>query len=274
MSLVPESLQQVAIRILTPLIRILLRNGVSYGNFADIARKIYVDVGFEEAARQGQKTTISNVSIITGITRKEVKRLKDALGFDTDRSLKKFNRIVRVLSGWQHDEEFLDPDHEPLDLMLEGEAASFTRLVRRYSGDMPVVAMLNALRDSGNIRILDNGLIQLVNPNYLPETDSEQKLNILGIDTAEFIETIDHNLSVSDPDEAWFQRKASNINVSCSALPKLKKSLNKKAQLLLEDIDADFSDHETDDENDRCMVSFGIYFHQKRTETNEETPDE
>lgn len=266
MSLIPESLQLVMIRILTPLVRILLRNGIAYGTFADIARKVYVDVGFEEAARQGQKTTISNVSIITGINRKEVKRLKESIEFDTDRSLKKFNRIVRVLAGWQHDEEFLDPDHEPMDLLLEGEEGSFTRLVRRYSGDMPVVAMLNALRDSGNIRILDNGLIQLVNPNFLPDTDSEQKLNILGIDTAEFIETIDHNIQVSDPADAWFQRKASNINVRCSALPKLKQQIHKKAQLLLEDVDADFSDNETDDPDDRCHASFGIYLHLKKTE--------
>lgn len=271
MSLIPESLQLVMIRILTPLVRILLRNGIAYGTFSDIAKKVYVDVGFEEAERQGQKTTISNVSILTGINRKEVKRLKENLGFDTDRSLKKFNRIVRVLAGWQHDEEFLDPDHEPLDLMLEGEQSSFTRLVRRYSGDMPVVAMLNALRDSGNIRILDNGLIQLINPNFLPESDSEQKLNILGIDTAEFIETIDHNLQVEQLEDAWFQRKASNSHVSCHALPKLKKYINKKAQLLLEEIDAEFSEHETTDPQDRCSVSIGVYFHQKRIESDEES---
>jgi hypothetical protein len=257
-------------RILKPLIRILLRNGVAYGTFADIARKIYVDCGFDEAKRSDQKQTVSNVSIITGINRKEVKRLKESLVVDTDNSLRKFNRIVRVLAGWQHDEEFLDEDHEVRDLLLDGEIGSFTSLVRKYSGDMPVVAMLNALMDSGNIKVIDNGNIQLINPNYLPKSDSDEKLNILGIDTAEFIGTIDHNIVIEDPADAWFQRKASNTKVKASALPKLKQRINKKAQQLLEDIDADLSENETDDENENCSVSFGIYFSQKKAVSDEE----
>ncbi|MCK5663209.1 MAG: hypothetical protein KAI17_06965, partial [Thiotrichaceae bacterium] len=177
MSIVSEVIQTTIIRILKPLIKVLLRNGIAYGTFADIARKVYVDTGFEEARRQGQKQTVSNVSILTGINRKEVKRLKEALAVNTDNSLRKFNRIVRVIAGWQHDEEFLDEDHEPRDLLLEGNKGSFASLVKNYSGDMPVVAMLNALIDSGNIKVIDNGNIQLINPNYLPTTDSDKKLN-------------------------------------------------------------------------------------------------
>ena len=262
MSLVPEVIQLTIIRILKPLIRVLLRNGIAYGTFADIARKVYVDSGFDEARSQGQKLTVSNVSILTGINRKEVKRLKEALVFNTDNSLRKFNRIVRVIAGWQHDEEFLDADHEPKDLFLEGKKGSFNSLVKRYSGDMPVVAMLNALIDSGNIKVIDNGNIQLINPNYLPDSDSEKKLNILGIDTAELIKTIDHNINVLHPEDAWFQRKASNIQVRIDALPKIKKRINKKAQQLLEDIDADFSQNESDNEGESCAVSLGIYFTQ------------
>jgi hypothetical protein len=263
MSLIPEVVQTTIMRILKPLIRILLRNGVAYGTFADIARKIYVDSGFDEARRSGQKETVSNVSIITGINRKEVKRLREALAVDTDNSLRKFNRIVRVLAGWQHDEEFLDEDHEVMDLQLEGDTGSFTALVRKYSGDMPVVAMLNALMDSGNIKIIDNGNIQLINPNYLPKSDSDEKLNILGIDTAEFIETIDHNITIEHAEDAWFQRKASNTQVRVASLPKLKQRINKKAQQLLEDIDADFSENETDGDEPTCSVSIGIYFSQQ-----------
>lgn len=269
MSIVSEVIQTTIIRILKPLIKVLLRNGIAYGTFADIARKVYVDTGFEEARRQGQKQTVSNVSILTGINRKEVKRLKEALAVNTDNSLRKFNRIVRVIAGWQHDEEFLDEDHEPRDLLLEGNKGSFASLVKNYSGDMPVVAMLNALIDSGNIKVIDNGNIQLINPNYLPTTDSDKKLNILGIDTAEFIQTIDHNINVEKPEDAWFQRKASNTRIRVDALPKIKQRINKKAQLLLEDIDAAFSENESDDEQDSVSVSLGIYFTQKNSNPGE-----
>ena len=271
MKLVPEVIESMVVRIIGPLVRIMLRNGIAHGAFADIVRKVYVDAGFAEVRRRGQKDTISNVSILTGINRKEVKRLHEALSIDTDQSLKKFNRIVRVLAGWQHDEEFLDEQNEPLDLKLEGEQASFTSLVRRYSGDMPVVAMLNSLLNSGNIAVIDNGNIQLINPNYLPQTDPEQKLNILGIDTSEFIQTIDHNLLTEDEKELWFQRKASNTQVDVKALPKIKRHINKKAQSLLEDIDAEFSANETSDEKNSRSLSIGVYFWQSDKKLSKES---
>jgi hypothetical protein len=262
MALVPEIIENSIIRIVSPLVRIMLRNGIAYGAFVDIVRKIYVEAGFHEVKRRDLKATISNVSIVTGLNRKEVKRLKGALSESPDHSLKKFNRIVRVLAGWQHDQEFLDQQHEPRDLQLDGERGSFTSLVRRYSGDMPVVAMLNSLLSSGNIQVIDNGNIQLVNGNYLPQTDSEQKLNILGIDTAELIETIDHNLRASNNDDLWFQRKASNTRVNPRALTKIRQRIRRKAQQLLEDIDADFSANESDSDADATSVSIGIYYWQ------------
>lgn len=245
------------------MVRIFLRNGIAHATFSDVVKKMFVEVGYEEIIRQGKKQTVSNVSILTGINRKEVARLKGALAVEEDLSLKKFNRIVRVIAGWQHDEKFLDESHEPLDLQLEGEHNSFTALIKTYSGDMPVVAMLNALLDAGNIEVLDNGLIQLVKPNYLPLSDPEEKLNILGIDTAEFIETIDHNIVATEKEDLWFQRKASNTQVNKNALAKIHKKLEKKAQQLLEDVDADFSENETDFDAQKSSVSVGIFFNRR-----------
>ncbi len=262
MSLISEVMQTAIVRILTPLVRVLLRNGIAWGAFADIARKVYVDGGFEEARRQGKKLTVSNVSIITGLNRKEVKRLREAESYQDDQSLKKLNRIARVLAGWQHDAEFTDEQGEPIELKLEGEHASFSRLVKRFSGDMPVVAMLNALIDGNSIQVLDDGVIRLINRNYLPKGDPDNKLNILGIDTAELISTIDHNISIQNTQDAWFQRKASNTFVDETALPQFRQQLSEQAQLFLEQIDSDLSKLESKQTKPHRAVSVGIYYYQ------------
>ena len=269
MNLLPEVLENTLVRILKPLVKIMMRNGVSYGVFSELARKVFVDAGFDEVRRRSQKQTVSNVAIVTGLNRKEVTRLKDSMKMDPDHSLKKFNRIVRVLAGWQHDAEFLDLEHEPKDLLLDGETGSFTSLVKRFSGDMPVVAMLNLLIDSGNIKVIDNGNIQLINPNYLPSTDSNKKLDILGIDTSEFIRSIDHNIQVKLNEDAWFQRKASNIRVKQEALPAIRKQLARQGQQLLEDIDKTFSNNETEVEEESTSVSVGIYYFQEKEDQHE-----
>jgi hypothetical protein len=45
----------VAVRkLMRPLVRILLRNGVAFGALADAIRKCYVDVAFEDFAPEGK----------------------------------------------------------------------------------------------------------------------------------------------------------------------------------------------------------------------------
>src|SRR5512135_1484512 len=62
-------------RILKPLVRILLRNGVSYKTFADIAKRQYIEVARNEFPIERRKQSVSRVSVITGLTRKEVSRV-------------------------------------------------------------------------------------------------------------------------------------------------------------------------------------------------------
>ncbi|HEY9148836.1 MAG TPA: DUF6502 family protein, partial [Gammaproteobacteria bacterium] len=71
-----KTLAAASLRLLRPLVRILLRNGVSYGAFADWVKWVFVDVADKEFALPGRKQTVSRVSVITGLSRKEVSRVQ------------------------------------------------------------------------------------------------------------------------------------------------------------------------------------------------------
>jgi len=90
-------------RLLRPLVRILLRNGVAYGALAELIRKVYVDVAYEEFSPAGKKQTVSRVSGLTGLTRKEVKRLAEMEETDSVSGQERYNRAVRVIGGWMKD---------------------------------------------------------------------------------------------------------------------------------------------------------------------------
>jgi len=62
-------------RLIRPLVRILLRNGIPFGAFADIVKRVYVEVATEEFGLPGRKQSKSRVSILTGLSRKEVLRV-------------------------------------------------------------------------------------------------------------------------------------------------------------------------------------------------------
>ncbi len=247
-----------ALRILKPLVRILMRNGVAYGALAELVRKSYVDVGFEIMEQSGKRPTISGVSGLTGLTRKETRRLREVREPDTAAAAQRYNRAIRVISGWVNDKDFIDSDGEPADLPLDGEN-SFSELVRRYSGDIPAMAMLMVLRESQCV--VDAGdKLQLVARAYIPGGDPVEKLNILGIDTAELLTTIDHNLTASS-DSLWYQRKVSSHQLDPGAVDAFRALAADKAQALLEELDAWLTKHEiTDPDQSSSYVALGAFY--------------
>jgi hypothetical protein len=258
-----EILRDALSKILMTLIRTLLRNGMSYGEFDQLARKCYVDVAYRDFTPAGKKQTVSNVAILTGLNRKEVKKLAELDATQSTNVTQQYNRVVRVLGGWINDSRFLRKDGVPRDLDYDG-SDSFSELVKQYSGDMPVAAMQKVLLGSSNIKFTDDGRVRLMSHAYLPSNDPVEKLAILGIDTSQLIETIDHNLSASE-DALRFQRKASNARVAQDSIPQVKQYLNRKGQAFLEEIDLYLSQHETDDDS-TAELSVGVFYHESDCE--------
>jgi hypothetical protein len=260
---VTKTLSASVLQMMRPLVRILLRNGIAYGTLAELVRKVYVDVAFQDFAPEGKKQTVSRVSVLTGLTRKEVKRLLELKSPDDSSSQERFSRGIRVIGGWLNDRRFRDASGNPADLPVDGVRKSFATLVKDYSGDIPTRAMLAMLEESGSVRLVKNR-VRLVRRAFVPDSDSVDKIRILGNDVNELITTIDHNLTAG-PDDLFFQRKVAYDNIDPDALPKLKKLSFKKAQTLLEQLDRQYASHELEDEHDARgrYISLGIYFYEQ-----------
>lgn len=251
-------------RILRPLMRILLRNGIACGSFEEMARKAYVDEAFAQAQRNNSKATVSSVSAETGLSRKEVKRLKEIETSDSKNTEQKYNRAIRVISGWLNDPQYVHAEGNPRALSVDGSGTSFASLVKHYSGDIPTKAMLKLLESSNCVEVKE-GLVHLVKNAYVPGSDPKEVIRILGKDTSELINTIDHNLT-TDEASKWFQRKVSNPRVRTDALPAFKEFSRKRSQTLLEELDAWLSDNEADEDDDTRHVSLHIYYNEQDTD--------
>jgi hypothetical protein len=235
---------------------------MAYGSFAELARKAFVDEGLQQLERTGKRSTISGVAAMTGLTRKEAARLADYdidAGADSDR---RYNRAVRVITGWTIDPRFKNKKGQPSTLPLQGKD-SFETLVKDYSGDVPFAAMLTTLESSGTV-VSDERGVRLVERAYLPTQTPAAKINILGADVAELIATIDHNLT-HERDQLVFQRKVSNVRLSTEALDSFKALSSKKSQKLLEEYHAWLTEHEVDgksgEQEDAHYVAVGIYYY-------------
>lgn len=255
-------------RLLTPLVRVLLRYGVPFGTFADIAKQVYVDVAMEEFAIPGRKPTVSRASVITGLSRKEVlriRRLSSTTGDQLeDAAVKSYNRAVRVISGWVRDPQFTDAHNEPSELPFEGEDKSFSSLVRKYSGDVPPRAILDELARVGSVTESETGLIRLQARAYVPSTGDVEKIAILGTDVAELIGTIDHNIQDLG-EESRLQLKVSYDNLPHEQLQQFRALSTRESRKLLELFDRELSGMDRDSNPDakgtgRYRAGVSIYY--------------
>jgi hypothetical protein len=252
------------LRLLRPLIRILLRNGVSYGTFSNLAKWVYIDVANKEFGITGRKQTTSRVSVITGLTRKEVSRVRKLPRPDDRASAERYNRAARVIAAWRRESDYLDARSRPAALPVTGSGATFSALVKRFSGDMPARATMDELIRVGAVERLKDGRVRLITRSYVPQSSDADKLHILGTDVQYLISTIDHNLK-PDTLGPLFQRKVAYDNLPDNVLPKFRKFSAKKAQALLENLDRWLARRDRDvtptvNGNGRNKAGLGIYY--------------
>jgi Family of unknown function (DUF6502) len=263
---VTKALSAAITTLLRPLVRLLLRNHVPYRTFADLAKRVYVDVATEEFGIPGRKQSKSRVSVITGLSRKEVLRLKRLPAPSDLGAVELYNRAARVIAGWVRDRRFGDESGQPTDLPFEGETVCFRELVKTYSGDAPARAVLDELVRVGVVERTPDGRIQLLERSFIPKTGEIDKIGILGVDAADLIGTIDHN--ILRPETPFFQRKVSYDNLPSEALPELKKLAGEQAQTLLEHLDRWMSERDRDVNplvpgTGRVRAGIGIYYFQE-----------
>jgi hypothetical protein len=268
-----QALFKAVFKMLRPLVRILLRNGVPYAAFTDLAKRAYVDVAKNEFAVPGKKQTNSRISTITGLSRKEIQRLIRQTDMEDDNaSVARYNRAARVVYGWVHDKTYADGNGDCAELPLEGEAPSFSSLVRAYSGDVPPRAILDELTRVGVAECLSDNRVRLMARAYIPSMGEAEKLILLGRDVSGLIDTMDKNIH-GVAGEPVFQRKVFYDNLSVEAAEQLHELLHAKGQPLLEHFDQWMARHDRDVNpasggTGRKAVGIGLYYFEE--DINEE----
>lgn len=185
---------QSVFKLLKPLVRVLLQQGLSYAEFAEIAKKAYVDVAEKEFEIPGRKQSVARICVLTGIHRKDVNRLLEE-NETGSWQIEPLSRAARVIGGWLSDPHFLTKAGRPDLLSFDGEEPNFSLLVKRYSGDMPARAVLDELKRANAVEVTDTGKLKLVSEAYVPVELDEQILQVLGLAGSDLLNTLSYNLS-------------------------------------------------------------------------------
>lgn len=251
--------------IFRPIARILLRAGVNWRELAEVCKLTYVEVATQEFGIRGRPTNISRVAIMTGFTRREVRRLRNVLENEEVAEFESMNSATRVLSGWYSDQDFTDTLGEPLRLAVAGASPSFEALCSRYSGDVAPTTMLKELKHVGAVVEDSRGRVIAQQRVYIPELMDPEQMLRSGYVMEDVGETVAYNLHRSADDLPRFERRATNTDIPASCVPAFSRFLNREGMAFLERIDEWLSQHEQPDASDCIRLGFGTYWIQSST---------
>jgi hypothetical protein len=196
--------------LLVPLVRIRLRNGISFNEISEVVKGAYARVAATDFAVPGRPMSYSRLSITTGIARRDLDRV---LG-EEDRLRRALesnaSRIANVLQGWHNDPEYMGPYGFPRDLGFTREVGggpSFEDLVARYASDIQPQLMLEELmRVSAATIAEESGMIRVLKRTFIPEQMAPELIEVFARGVRRYVETIDHNLREHDGAKRRFER--------------------------------------------------------------------
>lgn len=231
--LTQKALSRALYKVLRPMVRLLLRHGVSYKSFSDIARHVFVDAAEADFALPGRKPSNSRTAVLTGINRKDIAKLKDRPHPLSEKGIESPNPASRVITAWLNDSRFHDGAGNPKSLLIEENSteASFTLLAREYSSDVPVRALIDELSRIDAIK-KDGDTVELLVSGYVPLADMKENLRIFGTAASDLLNTMDHNIGQLEPGP-FLQRTVSYSNIPPEKLEDIRQRARDEGEALL-----------------------------------------
>src|SRR5262252_740796 len=250
-------------RLLEPIVLLLLKSGITWREFADLAKVKFVQVATKEFGIRGRPTNASRVAILTGIDRRDVRRLRSERSEQPAVVAGFMSKPTQVLEGWFHDSDFRTSRGEPRDLQVSEGDDSFAALVGRYAPRIPHVAMIKELLAVGAIEELPDGRLRALKRNYIPRELTDNQIRIWGSVLEDVGTALEHNLMRKPSERPRFERRALSLTVERRALPEFEAFLAAEGQAFLERIDDWLAAHQADNSGEdtppTLRLGVGVY---------------
>lgn len=267
--------QRVLVRLLSPLVRYLIEQNWTYPAFCELLKKIYI----AEALRHDRATTPqgnvtdSRVSLLTGIHRKDVKRLRAELAREAVAPLlrKGAGLAVRTVSVWMERHSDSAGRPRPLQFRETDGGESFEGLVRGLKADMRAKSILDELIRAGVAALDEQGTVHLLRSAYIANLP-EDKLAFLGDNVGDHLSSALTNVRATGR-PPFVERAVYFNNVPLPGLNAVREHVEREGDILLRDIHRQLAQARADTQQDptasRQRVRFGIYYYEEPQDDQE-----
>lgn len=260
----PPALLQASRRLLRPLARLLMAFGVNYPAFANLAKGVFVEAAVQDFPDGGTTTTDSQVSVLSGVQRREVKRLREEMRQQRPAPVA-VSLGAQVVAKWCADPRCLDSQRRPLPLprlARKGGEVSFEKLVEGISKDIRSRAVLDEWLRLGVARLDEEDRVHLIESAFIPVQGFDEKAFYFGKGVHDHLAAASHNMLGQRP--AFLDRMAYYDGLTPDSAAELRDLARELAAQALQEINSKALELQAQDgekENSRSRVTFGAYFY-------------
>lgn len=257
-------------RLLRPLVRLLVRSGITFPALVDLLRELYVNVAEYDFALPGKDQTDSRVSLLTGIHRKEVRRLRGA-GAPVTSIPAGVSQTSRILARWLADPRYEGLDGRPLPLprSADGEP-SFEELVAGITRDVRPRSVLDEWLDRGLATLDAEDRVVLAESAYVPRGGDDQQLYFFGRNLHDHIAAAVANVEGRTP--PFLERSVHYDGLSRELADTLRQRSREIALEALQTANREAHAACKADEPGEWRWNFGVYVYSERVQPLPEAP--
>lgn len=182
--------------LLRSLVRFCAKHAFKIQEVFDCLREEFLRHSQTLLEEAGEKITQSRLSIMTGISRREVeKALQGKLPAQSPPST-----LARVISRWRDDPRFCTSAGVPKNLTIDPERGEFRKLVASVSKDIGPATLLFELERLRFVEKIEQGkkeaTVKLLVDNYIPRGAAkvDEISEILSQDQSDLLNTVQYNI--------------------------------------------------------------------------------
>lgn len=191
------ALREAAV-LLAPVVRWLLRNGVSYNALAGQLKPVFVEVARAELERGGVEPTYSSLSVLSGVHRKDVRTIAEAPRGAAPAAVRGVPLASQVFTRWLTARRYRQRDGTPRALPRSGAGITFESLSRELSLDVHPRTVMDELLRLGLVT-LEGDLVVPANTTFVPSRRLDELTALFSANAADHLAAAVHNLTLDAP---------------------------------------------------------------------------
>ena len=251
-------------RVLRPLVRLLVGQGITYPFLSDLLKSVYVETAASEFKVGGKLATDSRLTLLTGVHRKDIRRLRRETPPDAGPT-PAMTLGTQIVARWLGDPAYHDRNGEPRVLPRtpsKGGAESFAALVEKVSKNVRPRSVLDELVRLGVVEVDADDRVRLVTRGFIPGKEIDAKAFYFGEALHDHLAAGVHNLSGVRP--AWLERSVYYDELSKAAVAELQAKSERLSMQVLQEINRDGMALEARDPpaaGERMRMRLGVFFY-------------